>query len=192
MLGPSLESLRPSMTCAICCELMTDPVIVCENGHCYDRPCISSWNRPCPECRQPLLSSWIPNRIIKENAARLQQPPAESLAPRVQLSPDDLLINAFKTNDLEAARQATDQDASFWSADAINHVSTQEMFSLLVNTFSKARMNLLREAVKQNKLDSLVMLWSLKPFVYPPNTPTVLHVACQQKNSVALHFLLSY
>ncbi|XP_053319596.1 E3 ubiquitin-protein ligase TRIM11-like isoform X2 [Spea bombifrons] len=64
---PSEASLSEELTCSVCCELMTDPVML-DCMHHFCRGCIMRfWNTSprepsCPHCRRT-----IPNKFVKTN-----------------------------------------------------------------------------------------------------------------------------
>jgi len=67
---PTLSEFDTGYDCQICSELLINTTIICKNGHCICGLCtekIRSTNNPvCPNCRRPILSENIPNRILEE------------------------------------------------------------------------------------------------------------------------------
>ncbi|XP_054833238.1 E3 ubiquitin-protein ligase TRIM7-like isoform X2 [Eublepharis macularius] len=64
----SRERLQGEMTCAVCLDFFTEPVIV-DCGHNFCRSCItpSRAKAPaaCPQCREPIQErNWKPNRLL--------------------------------------------------------------------------------------------------------------------------------
>ncbi len=86
-----LNQLKGTVTCAICQDVMTDPVDACPQRHTFCRICImqqAEYRPKCPHCRQNLLpmQSLQVNRLMQMNIEmyrELTQEPT-SLEDRVQ------------------------------------------------------------------------------------------------------------
>jgi len=86
--------------CAITGDVMTMPVIACNEGHTFEMAAINEWRhsgRPnchlCPSCRKPLLSQVIRNRDLQESIEGFQARikagytgPSASIPPGVEQS----------------------------------------------------------------------------------------------------------
>lgn len=62
------RSLQDELTCPVCLEYFTDPVLVAECGHNFCRACVTQcWEDSarrlcCPQCREP-----VPQRLFRPN-----------------------------------------------------------------------------------------------------------------------------
>eukprot|EP01116_Phalansterium_solitarium_P019567 TRINITY_DN5519_c2_g1_i2.p1 TRINITY_DN5519_c2_g1~~TRINITY_DN5519_c2_g1_i2.p1 ORF type:complete len:422 (-),score=-9.72 TRINITY_DN5519_c2_g1_i2:755-2020(-) len=51
------EEHSPDLDCAVCCDLLNEPVVLGNCGHCYCAGCVSKLpTRLCPECRTPFAT----------------------------------------------------------------------------------------------------------------------------------------
>ncbi|XP_078529376.1 E3 ubiquitin-protein ligase TRIM39-like [Lissotriton helveticus] len=96
MAAAQLGDLQEDVTCSICLDYFTDPVILIDCGHNFCRSCITaSWggrdgNLPCPECREISSGKNLrPNRQLKNMVEKLKQlhlppvkPPEENLCKK--------------------------------------------------------------------------------------------------------------
>lgn len=63
------ENIPINYLCPISLQIMNDPVIVCENGHSFDRLFIQKWidvEPICPKCKETIVPL-IPNRALKDS-----------------------------------------------------------------------------------------------------------------------------
>ena len=155
---PALEQLKESTTCSICLELMTDPVIVCKNVHTYDRHCITAWGKKtCPECRGPLLTQFLPHRLVSQNieiyqkamgknqtpslASRVQPPTPPKVQPAVSRCP---VIEAVQEGDETAVRELIKKGANInhthaAGGNAIFYAKTRGIVERLLEAGAKVR-----------------------------------------------------
>ncbi|NXO05527.1 TRI27 protein, partial [Rhinopomastus cyanomelas] len=62
------RSLQDELTCPVCLEYFTDPVLVADCGHNFCRACVTQcWEDSarrlcCPQCREP-----VPQRLFRPN-----------------------------------------------------------------------------------------------------------------------------
>jgi len=92
-----MASINPNFFCPITGEIMTRPVIGCDQGHIFEERAIVEWQRgdrdmhrppqdSCPTCRGPLLPHFILNRALYEEiqtyrAANPAPPPQNPTPP---------------------------------------------------------------------------------------------------------------
>ncbi len=87
-----LNKLKDTITCSICQDILTDPVIACTKQHIFDLHCLMHWveRKPtCPECREKLQSTFQTNRLAQMNIEIYQnglKQEKETLEKRAQLA----------------------------------------------------------------------------------------------------------
>lgn len=94
------ETQAAALSCPICTDTLTSPVIVSCCGHTFCRLCLDqalSYNDACPFCRAPLLAGIdcvLPNRALQD----ILSSTAHSLAPPIQHNNEQTCI-AISTTD---------------------------------------------------------------------------------------------
>ena len=127
--------------CAITGDVMTMPVIVCNNGHTFDMAAITEWRhsqRPnchlCPTCRKPLLDTVIRNLDLQESIEGFQARvkagytgPGASIAPSTTASvvSASVVSSASSTSVVSSNSSASSASSTKISAKAVRLLSNK-------------------------------------------------------------------
>ena len=88
-LGPDVAALFRHLECAVCLELQSDMVVLCESGHSVCAVCCASLQRfqqpearKCPTCREPIVKP-RPNLAVNGVVSALGIKPRDGVVPTV-------------------------------------------------------------------------------------------------------------
>ena len=128
--------------CAITGDVMTMPVIACNEGHTFEMSAITEWRhsqRPnchlCPSCRKPLLSTVIRNRDLQESIENFQaRVKAGYTGPSASIPP--VAITSSNSSSASATATATTTTTTDTVAKVARLANGKVCVSLQSNTVS--------------------------------------------------------